>query len=58
MATVHGSAKEFEPAALSRIFAARLRERFNNPPLTVDGMVCAECEQWLNLRAWGLVGDD
>jgi hypothetical protein len=48
---------DFELGDLSRICAARLKERFSNPPLTHDGMVCANCEQWLNLRSWGLVAD-
>ncbi len=57
VATTHSAATEFEPADLSHIYVARLKERFNNPPLTTDGRVCADCEQWLNLRSWGLVSD-
>lgn len=57
IATTHSATTEFEPSALSRVFVARLKERFVNPPLTCDGMVCADCEQWLQLRSWGLVTD-
>ncbi len=57
IATTHSATTEFEPAALTRIFAARLKGKFVNPPLKHDGWVCANCEQWLNLRSWGLVSD-
>jgi hypothetical protein len=57
VATTHSAATEFDPADLSRVFVTRLKERFKNLPLTTDGMVCADCEQWLNLRSWGLVSD-
>ncbi|MEU0585706.1 hypothetical protein [Streptomyces sp. NPDC006132] len=57
MATTHSTATEFDAADLSRIYGARLRAQFRNPPLTRDGMVCDECAQWLNLRRWGLVTD-
>jgi hypothetical protein len=58
IATTHSAVTEFDAADLSRIYVARLKQRFKNPPLTHDGMVCAECEQWLNLRSWGLVADN
>lgn len=57
IATTHSGTADFAAEDLSRIYVARLKARFVNPPLTGDGMVCAECEQWLNLRSWGLVSD-
>ncbi|MEV0577675.1 hypothetical protein [Streptomyces sp. NPDC050392] len=57
IAATHGATTEIDPADLSRVYVARLKERFANPPLTTDGMVCDDCAQWLNLRQWGLVDD-
>ncbi|MEU6334857.1 hypothetical protein ABZ839_10470 [Streptomyces cellulosae] len=57
IATTHSATAEFEPATLSRFFVALLKQKFVELPVTRDGMVCADCEQWLNLRSRGLVSD-